>query len=38
VNTMSIGGFPQAQTQTGLPIIARTVTKILDYVDVYHER
>lgn len=38
VNTMSIGGFPQAQIQTGRPIIARTVTKILDYVDAYHGR
>lgn len=38
VNTMSIGGFPQAQVQTGRPIIARTITKILDYVDAYHRR
>lgn len=38
VNTMSIGGFPQAQAQTGWPIIARTVAKLLDYVDVYHGR
>lgn len=32
VNTLSIGGFPQAEAQTGLPIISITIQKIIDYV------
>jgi len=35
INTLSIGGFPQAQKQTGLPIIKITLNKIFDYA---HER
>ena len=31
VNTLSIGGFPQAQKQTGLPIIKQTIQKIIDF-------
>lgn len=38
INTMSIGGFPQAQVQTGQPVIANTVKKIIEYVDVYYRR
>ena len=33
VNTLSIGGFPQAEVQTGLPILKITVQKIIDYAD-----
>lgn len=32
VNTLSIGGFPQAEAQTGPPIISMTIQKIIDYV------
>lgn len=31
VNTLSIGGFPQAQDQSGDPIIFKTIQKIFDY-------
>lgn len=33
VNTLSIGGFMQAEEQTGLPIIDRTIDKIFNYAD-----
>jgi len=33
INTMSIGGFPQAQAQTGLPILSQTIIKIIAYVN-----
>ncbi len=33
INTLSIGGFPQAQAQTGIPIVSITIQKIIDYVD-----
>ncbi len=31
INALSIGGFPQAEKQTGLPIIQLTIDKIFDY-------
>ncbi len=31
INTLSIGGFPQAQEQSGLPIIKLTIDKIFEY-------
>lgn len=33
VNTLSIGGFPQAQEQSGKPIIKMTINKIFEYAD-----
>ncbi|MDF1698885.1 MAG: glutathione synthetase [Saprospiraceae bacterium] len=33
VNTLSIGGFPQAQKQSGKPIIKMTIDKIFEYAD-----
>lgn len=33
VNTLSIGGFPQAQQQSGKPIIKMTINKIFEYAD-----
>lgn len=33
VNTLSIGGFPQAEAQTGRPIIQLLINKIMDYAD-----
>jgi len=33
INTLSIGGFPQAQKQSGRPIIKMTLDKIFDYAD-----
>ena len=33
VNTLSIGGFPQAEAQTGIPIIKMTINKIFEYAD-----
>ena len=35
VNTLSIGGFPQAQKQSGKPIIKMTINKIFEYADGY---
>ncbi len=32
VNTLSIGGFPQAQAQSGRPVVAQTIEKIVNYV------
>jgi glutathione synthase len=33
VNTLSIGGFPQAEVQTGKPIIKTLINKIFEYAD-----
>jgi len=33
VNTLSIGGFPQAEAQTGKPIIQSLLNKIFEYAD-----
>ncbi|HAW03161.1 MAG TPA: hypothetical protein DCW83_00665 [Saprospirales bacterium] len=33
INTMSIGGFPQAEAQTGRPIIKSLIDKIFEYAD-----
>lgn len=33
INTMSIGGFKQAQEQTGLPVIKTMINKIFKYAD-----
>jgi len=33
INTLSIGGWPQAQVQTGQPIIKRMIQKLYQYVD-----
>ena len=33
INTLSIGGFPQAEKQTGRPIVWETVDKFLKYVE-----
>jgi glutathione synthase len=33
INTLSIGGFPQSQSQTGKPIINLTLDKIFEYAD-----
>lgn len=33
VNTLSIGGFPQAEAQTGRPIIKLLLNKIFEYAD-----
>lgn len=31
INTLSIGGFPQAEKQTGKPIIKQTIDKFIEY-------
>ncbi len=36
INTLSIGGFPQAEKQTGKPILQMTIDKIYNYVQQYH--
>jgi glutathione synthase len=33
VNTLSIGGFPQAEKQTGKPILQLTIDEIINYVN-----
>lgn len=33
INTLSIGGFPQAEKQTGKPIVKNTINKIIKYID-----
>ena len=35
INTLSIGGFTQAQAQSGKPIIKQTIDKIFEYADEY---
>lgn len=37
INALSIGGFPQAEKQTGKPIIKMTIDKIIDYADVHYQ-
>ena len=37
INALSIGGFPQAEEQTGKPIIKITIDKIVDYADIYYQ-
>lgn len=32
INTLSIGGFPQAERQTGQPVLQQTIEAIMDYV------
>jgi glutathione synthase len=36
INTLSIGGFRQAQEQTGIPVIFNTINKIMNYADEYY--
>jgi glutathione synthase len=36
VNTLSIGGFPQAEKQTGRPVIQPTIEKIFNYADGHY--
>lgn len=33
INTLSIGGFPQAELQTGEPVLIKTINKIFHYAD-----
>ena len=33
INTLSIGGFPQAEAQTGKPVIQSLINKIFEYAD-----
>jgi len=33
INTLSIGGFPQAQEQTGRPILKQTIRLLMQYID-----
>ncbi len=33
INTLSIGGFPQSEKQTGRPIIKETLNKLIEYAD-----
>jgi glutathione synthase len=35
INTLSIGGWPQAQAQTGLPIISKLINKLFQHADRY---
>jgi len=32
INTLSIGGFPQAEAQTGQPVIHNTINKIMSFI------
>jgi glutathione synthase len=38
INTLSIGGFPQAEAQTGRPIVSLTIDKLFKYADVKLDR
>lgn len=38
INTLSIGGFPQAEAQTGIPILQQTIDSLINYVDGYNHR
>jgi glutathione synthase len=38
VNTLSIGGFMQAEEQSGLPIIKKTIDKIFNYADAQFQQ
>jgi glutathione synthase len=33
INTLSIGGFPQAEIQTGRPVVGQLINKIIEYVN-----
>ena len=33
INTLSVGGFPQAQEQTGKPVLKDTINLIFDYIE-----
>lgn len=35
INTLSIGGFPQAEKQTGKPILQQTIDGIMNYVESF---
>jgi len=35
INTLSIGGWPQAQAQTGIPIINKLINKLFQHADRY---
>ncbi|MFT5832963.1 MAG: glutathione synthase [Cognaticolwellia sp.] len=35
INTLSIGGFPQAEKQTGKPILQQTIDGIINYVHIF---
>lgn len=37
INTLSIGGFPQSEKQSGKPVLRRTIEKIFDYADENYE-
>lgn len=36
INTLSIGGFPQAEQQTGRPVLQPTIDKIFQYADAHY--
>ncbi|WP_367391236.1 RimK family alpha-L-glutamate ligase [Lewinella sp. LCG006] len=36
INTLSIGGFPQAEQQTGRPVLQPTIDKIFIYADTHY--
>lgn len=38
INTLSIGGFPQAEAQSGEPVLQKTANLILQYVQQQHEQ
>lgn len=38
INALSIGGFPQAEQQTGRPIIQLTIDKIIAYADQHYHK
>ena len=37
VNTLSVGGFPQAEAQTGKPVINTLISKIFEYADEWNK-
>ncbi len=38
INTLSIGGFPQAQRQSGKPVIKLTIDKIFHYAGIHYKQ
>ena len=38
INTLSIGGFPHAERQTGRPIIDMTIDRIFEYTKNHHDQ
>ena len=38
INTLSIGGFPQAEAQTGKPILQHTIDELIKYADEFYYR